>query len=680
MRQCRCGLRAFILIWLFTATATSRSGAAATPAGPAGHDRSAPERTGRLARGSSAEDEADALRYEILIRLDPEQRVVTGDATIEVKALNDLSSLTLDLGDAMQVSAVRDAAGSELAFERPGDGQIVIRFPVSVRMDEETRVRILYAGPPDESYFSGHEFFHHHGAGADSFPMISTLSQPNGSHLWWPCRDRMDDKALVTMSVETPQGYVVASNGTMIEERSVEDGWKRTTWRSAYPIAPYLVAFAATNYATWSDVYRSAEGDSIPLQFYAYPEDSAKARVDWQGTGGMIAAYEHYFGPYPFGNPDIAREKLGVAEFSWNSGAMEHQTCVFMGEGFVTGRGTNDWALAHEIAHQWWGDAVTPVDMDHIWLNEGFATYCEALYREYLVDTPAYLAYMQARRVPPAFERNSPLVRPDDWFSLADIYLRGSWVLHMLRGQIGDQAFFASLNEYFDRHAYGNADTDDFVRAVEETTARDLRWFFIPWLYGTGRPEIAWDWWAERASGGGHRVRVYLRQTQEGPLYPKGAPTSAPQDYFSFWIDVRVTGDTGSFDQRIYVDGRDAVAEFDVPFEPTEVELDPDQWLLREVGLPGEAVFAHGVQVRPNPLATRATILVQGSRGGDTSVKVYDVSGRLVRELGSVRGDGIHLMDWDGNDGFGEPAATGQYFVRSDGPAGTSSARVSVAR
>ncbi len=203
-----------------------------------------------------------------------------------------------------------------------------------------------------------------------------------------PARIGWTTRPLVSLSLEAPPGFVVAGNGNRLREpaggRDV-----RTTWQSRYPISPYLVSFAATNYEAWTGICRTADRDSVELEYYAFPEDEAAARIDFayavtDSATSCLTTLEQRFGPYPFRVREIGYEKLGIAEVPWGSLAMEHQTCVSLGDAFIQGDSSSAWTITHEIAHQWWGDALTPASMDHIWLNEGFATYCEALHAERL--------------------------------------------------------------------------------------------------------------------------------------------------------------------------------------------------------------------------------------------------------------------------------------------------------
>ncbi|MDM7916163.1 MAG: M1 family aminopeptidase, partial [Candidatus Eisenbacteria bacterium] len=637
----------------------------------------------RVAREGASDptDEYDALRYDLSLRIDPEARSLSGAVRLRFLANTEMESVVLDFGPTLVADSAA-SGGAPCGLSRPDPERIEIALPSPVNPGAEGEVWLRYHGTPGDPYFANFEFFSSHGPEGNAFPTVASLSEPDRAHTFWPCKDRFDDKALVSVTVDLPDEFVVAGNGNRVRSEAGGEGRTLTSWETAYPIAPYLVSIAATDYAHWEEVFRAADGDSLPLLFYAFPEDSAKARVDFAATHEVLRLYETLFGPYPFrraGRPGAATEKLGVAEFSWRSGAMEHQTCISYGYGFVTGDNRFDWTLAHEIAHQWWGDSVTPAALDDIWLNEGFAVYAEALLAESRGGDAGYRAWMHRRRLQVDIEYDGSVVEPDDPFG-STTYDKGAWVLHMLRGVLGRDAFFESLHEYYGQYAYGNASTPDFVRAVEETAGRDLRWFFDPWLYGTGRPILAWDWDAS-GDAGTKAVRLVVRQTQDPISYPHGAPDSSPPEIFAFPLEVRLFGAGDSLSRTIFVGRRSEVFSLaSLPFSPDSIALDPDQWILREVLPRGTDLTLNRPSAYPNPSASAVDILFRALPGGPTRVEVFDVAGRRVREVETVTAAGPQIVRWDGEDSRGGAVASGVYFVRVSGPGGAREARVVIAR
>lgn len=619
----------------------------------------------------------DAIHYDLKLTLDPAFERIAGELTMRLEASDPISTVVLDLGETLAVDSAA-CNGVTCSFDRVSSDQVEITLPTAIAAGESETLLVRYEGTPGPAFFGGFEFFTNHGQEPDDFPIVSSLSQPDRARNWWPCKDLMTDKATVSLTLTAPTGFVIAGNGNRMREE-VDGDTVLTTWATSYPIATYLVSFAATNYVRWDEMYKAADGDSLPLVFFAYPEDEEEARADFAITGDALDAFENHFGPYPFRDRSIGWEKLGVAEFPWSSGAMEHQTCISYGDGFITGDNRNDWALAHEISHQWWGDSVTPTTMDDIWLNEGFATYCEALFAEWRGGVPAYRNWMRRLWKSANAEFPGTVVRPTHPFN-STVYRKGAWVLHMLRGILGDDEFFEAMNEYYSRYQYGNAGTPDFIRAVEETAGEDLRWFFYPWLYGTGRPRLIWDWWASPADGQ-YSVRVYMNQTQEDPDYPELIPGSNPPTHFSFPIQVRLFGASDSLNRVIMVEDRSITTVLEsIPFEPDSIALDPDQWILREISPRGERVPRARVRVLPNPSTGRMQLLINNPSTGRAELTIYGLTGRQVRALPAIEGAGIHDLVWDGRSDDGRIVASGVYFLRVTSSGGEHAARIVVAR
>lgn len=634
-------------------------------------------------------DDYDALAYDISIRIapppEPDSGTVRGIVEMQALAVTDLNSIDLDIGATLSPDSVWASLNRgpivPTTFTRPEAERIRVALPGTASNGDHVLIGVRYSGTPGPMCFSASFYSKHGNDSVGRTPIISTFSEPDCSHQWWPCKDRFDDKATVTVAVDAPAGYTVAGNGTQVGEVTNGDR-KVTTWATDYPITPYLVAIAATNFVVTQDAYQATDGNTIPLVVYSYPEDSSNARVHLETMKAALAAFEpdSVYGPYPFRNDVIGHEKLGLVEFPGQSVAMENQTIIFAGEPMFRNPTFYASALAHEVSHHWWGDALTCANIDDIWLNEGFASYSEALYaaaHDMVGYWQGYRRAMMWMRHPVANEYAGPIVHPTNSFG-GTVYYKGSWVLHMLRGTLGSDLFFRCLHEYYDRYKYASATTDDFIRAVEETAGRDLNWFFIPWLYGIGRPQLAWDWEAAGPFAQGYRVSLRVTQTQPAIEYPNGAPVDAPPSAYSFPLEVRLYGSASdSLTRRIFVGGRDFAAVLDsIPFQPTRVALDPDQWILRELASPGTIAAGNTIQVWPNPSRTGFTMMLHTEGGAPTTVEVIAPSGRRVRSLPPLTQAGYQQVTWDGKSDDGRRATSGLYLVRISGPGGTRSTRV----
>jgi len=268
------------------------------------------------------------------------------------------------------------------------------------------------------------------------------MSQPAHAQSWWPCKDRPGDKFLVSMALTVPDTLVGVSNGTLVGVTSLGDGRETWRWREDYPIAAYLVSVAVSDYTLLQEECLTGGGTAVPLRHWVFPEDAVDAAVDFAPMCEMMDLCEQRYGPYPF-----AGEKYGHAEFIW-PGAMEHQTVTSIGSSSVSGDRSRDWLIAHELGHQWFGDSLTPREWADIWLNEGLATYTEALWYEHRDGAAAYLAFMDQARNEAEWLLDGPVYDPMPVFPGRVIYDKGAWILHMLRGRMGDAAFFEFLQEW----------------------------------------------------------------------------------------------------------------------------------------------------------------------------------------------------------------------------------------
>jgi aminopeptidase N len=320
----------------------------------------------------------------------------------------------------------------------------------------------------------------------------------------------------------------------------------------------------------WEDTYTSLDGTvQMPLTYYAFPKDSANAYEDWKNTGEMVKFYAQTYGEYPFIN-----EKYGMVEFGWMMGAMEHQTITAMGYTLVTGNNRYEDIVAHELAHQWFGDAVTLKDWKNIWLNEGFATYSEALWNEHKGGKEAYFNYMKKTDYGyfsgTVYDPQGYIFSPTVY---ATIYQKGGWVLHMLRGVVGDSVFFSAVREYYKKFEYKNAETADLQAVFEEASGQNLDWFFDEWVYkGTGRPKYEYSWKFEDFPGTDkHSVKINIKQVQ------------SDYDVYKMPIKIDVMTTLGPKEFTVFNELRDQTYILTVDATPKEIYIDKDGWILKKI-------------------------------------------------------------------------------------------------
>lgn len=515
-------------------------------------------------------DTTDVLHCDLSIELLPTTTSISGTNMMTVESLVDgLTSFAFRLRSQFVISSciITDSVGSyNVTPSGPPANSYsrTVTFLRPIDAGEQFTISITYAGEAIPRGF-GSILFETQGG----FPLVSTLSEPYFAATWWPCKDAdfqqpgdNGDKYTMAMAITAPSAMRSVSNGLLQGVDDLSGSRRRFRWATEYPISTYLVAFCSTVYNTWTVMYE--HGDvSMPVEFNLYPgSDTPGNRAAWELCVPMLHAFRPLFGEYPFVN-----EKYGMYEFPFNGG-MEHQT--------NTGQGTfNESVTAHELGHQWWGDMVTCKTWHDIWLNEGFATYSEAIWFENKPGSsglPALHAHMATRR-PGSVNGTvycSTVTDPNRIFSSDFSYRKAGWVLHMLRKAVGDATFFDILAEHRARHEYSAATTADFIQTASDVAGQDLSWFFNPWIYQPGAPTYQFGWQAATI-GGQPYLRLRIRQTQ-----------SASYPLFPMPIEVRVntTGGTQTF--TVFNDA--ATEHFLLPLAAaaTGVTLDPDNWILNE--------------------------------------------------------------------------------------------------
>ncbi len=445
----------------------------------------------------------DVLTYDLAFDLNPAVVAVEGQATIRLSSLRrGLSEVRLDLDDAMTVRSVARNGTPLTSFSTGAD---VLRIPLDPPLgaEERTTLVVRWGGTP----LSG---------GALSFwtapssgPAVSSLAEPFDARTFWPCVDDPADKAMTTVAVTVPDGYVAASAGLGASAPAAEPGKVTWTWRLPQPVSTYLVSIAVARFEAISAEYRSLDGTrTMPVVGYVLPEHAAINRSRVASMVGHLEVLASLFGEYPY-----LDTKYGIVEGSF-SGGMEHPTITLIGASLL-GNASRDLTslLVHELSHMWWGDEVTMRTWDDIWLNEGFATYAEVLYYERSSGAaPGRLLTTRYDDGLYAGQLGPPVVAPaeDPFRSIGAIYDKGGWVLHMLRKVVGDETFFAGLREYRRRHERGNATRADLRAVFEELSGRDLKQFFDQWVETPYRPVLRASW--RNVAGG--KVEVTVRQTQ----------------------------------------------------------------------------------------------------------------------------------------------------------------------
>ena len=501
-------------------------------------------------------------RYDLDLHIDPLKRRIFGRARLNVLIVaEELRSLSLNMADRLAVISVH-SHNNRLHFVHRDD-HLEISFERPCNANSELEVTIDYEGSPAGR---GLIFDEH-----NSIPMIYSYGLPFTAQHWFPCKDAPADKAdSADIAITVPASLIAASNGRLARTTTNSDGTTTYYWEVRYPIYPDVISVAVTNYATFTLPYHYRQSEVMLMPFYVYPEDLEKARKQFAVLPEMMKHHEAAFGEYPF-----LKEKYGVAEFAKPS-FREHQTLPSFAAKLITGDHENDWILAHELAHQWFGNCVSVKAWSHIWLNEGFANYAYALWKEKTEGDEAYRDLMQSwdkDEFPGSVFITDP-TNKDALFS-ETTFQKGAWILHMLRHVMGDQTFFDALKSYVKTYAYRSADTEDFEAVCESKVGRSLNWFFKEWVYGINRPAYECTWRTQR-TGDDTVVTVEIIQGQTN------------SQIFEMPIDISIVTDKGRAKFIAWQKLRSQTFEFRVPGQAEGVELDPDGWILKKLKQPNQ--------------------------------------------------------------------------------------------
>ena len=431
--------------------------------------------------GVQAQD-VDVLHYEFELGLQDRSDTITGKASIQV-VLKQAGSVAFDLtgpaaekGMKVTATTIYNQMLSTVAFVQNAE-QVIIPA-IKSKIGDTVWITIYYKGIPDDGFIISKNKYGDRTFFADNWP--------NRAHHWLPCIDRPDDKATFEFMVTAPTQYNVVSNGFKMEEKQLDDDRKFTHWKEEIRSSTKVMVIGVAKFAT--KVYEDSPKD-VPVSAWVYPQDSAKGFYDYALTTDIIKFFSDYIAPFPY-------NKLANVQSKTVFGGMENASCIFYAESSVTGDRSNEDLYAHEIAHQWFGDMASEKSFAHLWLSEGFATYFTDLYFEHKYGREAFLKRLKKERDEAiAFAKTSTHAVVDsttDLMSLlnANSYQKGAWVLHMLRGEVGDTLFHKIIQTYYNQYKGGNADTRDFEAVAERVSGKELRWFFDQWLYRPGIPKI----------------------------------------------------------------------------------------------------------------------------------------------------------------------------------------------
>lgn len=435
--------------------------------------------TAALSLSAQTNNPIDVQHYRFELALSDSSDTIYGKAAITLQLQTPASQIRLNLansnasGKGMQVLGVTES-GNALTYTHQNN-QLLLQLPATVNIGHVKTFIIEYKGIPADGLIIGKSIHNKRTFFGDNWP--------NRAHQWLPCNDVPLDKSSLEFIVTAPAHYSVVSNGLKIAEAIFSDSTKRTHWKETVPLPTKVMVIGLADFA----VEEAGKVDDIPLYSWVYAEEKDKGFYDYAQAKEILPFFIDYIGPYGY-------KKLANIQSKTIFGGMENAGAIFYFEQSVTGNRTIEDLIAHEIAHQWFGNMVTETNFSHLWLSEGFATYMANMYLEskYGVDSvKRRLADEREQVVAFAASSNMPVLDTSaNYMSLlnANSYQKGGWILHMLRQQVGNAVFRKIIQTYYAEFAGKNANTDNFVAVAEAVSGKKLKAFFTQWLTQPGIP------------------------------------------------------------------------------------------------------------------------------------------------------------------------------------------------
>ena len=609
------------------------------------HEKSASRWQAQNSTLNQNQEKIDIKFYELNLDIDFNSSRIRGSVTVNGVIGNIYPDfIELDLYDNMTVDSILQN-NIPILYLHEND---MLKIPISdITLDDENlfSLTIFYQGTPDHCGAGGFKFDEHQNIGH-----VWTLSEAYCARSWWPCKDDPSDKAdsvNIIISVPLEPAYIVASNG-LLSSTTINNNKKTYFWKERYPITTYLVSLAIYPYTKWVDQYVSPiSSDTMLIEHYVFPDRYEASYPNYSLTKDMLSFFSELFGEYPF-----ISEKYGHADFTWGGG-MEHQTLSSMGS-------FSQNLMVHELGHSWWGNLITCKTFNDIWLNEGFARYCQALWAEHMYGREAYFDFMNNHAYYGAGtiyvenpSSNSQI------FSAGLSYNKASWVLHMLRHKVGETMFFDILKSYAsnDSLSYNAASTSDFQKVCEDISGLDFEQFFQQWIYGEKYPKYELSWWHE----GNGIYNVKIDQVQS-------------YNFFSMPIDLKFSGSAGPMlvDTTIVIENNNSSQLYEFSgfnFLVENVMLDPENWILKEATYSVneiDNILPDRVEVEkafPNPFNSKVKLSFYiNPQFGDThvNVNIFDSRGKIVESLiDNEFMPGYHTTFWNANG-----KSSGVYFIQ----------------
>jgi len=602
------------------------------------------------------DDKFDVTYYKLNLNIDYRDPLISGIVTINAKSkIDDLNNIFLDLQQSLNVSSVK-IDGIDVVFTHDSTNTIQIDLGKTFSSDQPFSIEVDYNGTPYNSGFGSFVF-----SSVNNNPVVWSLSEPYGASDWFPCKDTPADKADSSeVWITSDSIFYTVSNGTLEDIINNNDGTKTYKWKNHHPIAQYLISLAMAKYLIYKNEFEYSPNKFMDVIHYIYPDSNNSGqipesrKIELDKTVEMLDVFSNLFGPYPF-----LDEKYGHAEFAW-PGGMENQTVSSMG-------GFNESIISHELAHQWFGDKITCKDWQNIWLNEGFATYAEALWLESKYGKTSYNNNISQIMNNAKNAHGSIYVQNinsiNEIFNGDRTYDKGGTVLHMLRGILGDQEFFKCLKSYVSNPglAYGNATTEDFENVCEQVTGKDLGYFFNEWIYGENYPKYSYNWNYQKQSTDKYDLQITLSQTQ-----------NSNPEFFTMPVEFEISKNNGDTTITVFNNQINQSFNLVISDRPSSVTIDPNNLILKTIDTSTVSVKEDNLpnnftlyQNYPNPFNPTTTIkysvpYLETQNLASVELAIYDVLGRRIKTLISrQQKPGNYKIEFNGSS-----LSSGIYYYR----------------
>jgi aminopeptidase N len=514
----------------------------------------------------AAQSKIDVLHYKFSIEVNDKNDTIYGQAEIKVKFFEPTSVLKLDLvtqnenGRGMKVDMIT-GPGVRGFMKKPDSLRIFISSSAPIAANDTATFIVTYHGIPADGLIISKNKYGNRTFFADNWP--------NRAHHWIPCVDDPADKASVEFIVTAPDHYRIISNGILMEESNLpsnlptgQAGKKLTHWKEDVPVPTKVMVIGAADFA----VSNAGSVDCIPVTSWLFPENKEKGFYDYAIAKDILSFFINYIGPYPY-------KKLANVQSKTIFGGMENASAIFYSESSVTGMRQHESLIAHEIVHQWFGNTATEKNFSHLWLSEGFATYLAHIYNESKYGTEKFINGMKADRdaiIEYGKSSRKPVVDTETpTMQLLNInsYEKGSWILHMLRRELGDTVFKNTIRKYYENYSGKNADTKDLQKVFENVSGKDLNQFFKQWLFTAENPKLKISW---KNLPKEKKVAVTIEQLQN-TLF------EIPLDLF---LITRIRGNTSS---KIMISKKIETFYFPLNGPLLSLHVDPKISLLAEI-------------------------------------------------------------------------------------------------